>query len=82
MIKNKDFSVRFRLKFHKNRYMEINVRHHMKRKLLGGNYNLKKDPECELPTKTKTNEFESAALENLGGSIAFVRGGNLYEDNE
>ena len=54
----------------------------MKRKLLGGNYDLKKDPECELPTKTKTNEFESAALENLGGSIAFVRGGNLYEDNE
>ena len=54
----------------------------MKRKLLNGNYDLKKDPEYELPTKTKTNEFESAALENLGGSISFVRGGNLYEDNE
>jgi hypothetical protein len=54
----------------------------MKRKLLGGNYDLEKDPECELQEKTKTGEFEAAALDNLGGSIAFVRDGNLYEDNE
>ena len=54
----------------------------MKRKLLGGNYDLKKDPECELQEKTKTGEFERAALDDLGGSIAFVRDGNLYEDNE
>jgi len=54
----------------------------MKRKLLGGNYDLKKDPECELPKEAKGNEFEEAALNNLGGSIAFVRGGNLYEENE
>ena len=54
----------------------------MKRKLLGGNYDLKKNPEYELSKKTKENEFEEAALKNLGGSIAFVRGGNLYEENE
>ena len=54
----------------------------MKRKLLGGNYDLEKNPEHELPKETKGNEFEEAALNNLGGSIAFVRGGNLYEDNE
>jgi hypothetical protein len=54
----------------------------MKRKLLGGNYDLEKNPEHDLPKKTETNEFEEAAIKNLGGSIAFVREGNLYEENE
>ena len=54
----------------------------MKRKLLKGNYNLEKNPESELPEKKQEPEFEKAALENLGGSIAFVRSSNLYEENE
>ena len=53
----------------------------MKRKLVKGNYELKKNPEFELTEKLE-NEFEKAALEHLGGSIAFVRGGNLYEEND
>lgn len=54
----------------------------MKRKLLKGNYDLKKNPESELSEKKSGSEFEKAALEHLGGSIAFVRGGNLYEAND
>lgn len=73
---------KFRWKFHKIDIWRWIITSDMKRKLLGGNYDLKKDPECELPEKTKTSEFESAALDHLGGSIAFVRGGNLYEENE
>ena len=62
--------------------MVISMCHIMKRKLLGGNYDLEKNPEHELPKETTGDEFEEAALNNLGGSIAFVRGGNLYEENE
>ena len=54
----------------------------MKRKLLKGNYKLEKNPESELSEKKSESEFEKAALEHLGGSIAFVRGGKLYEENE
>jgi len=54
----------------------------MKRKLLRGNYDLEKNPESELSEKKTEHEFEKAALEHLGGSIAFVRGGNLYEEND
>jgi len=54
----------------------------MKRKLLSGNYKPEKNPESELPNKKPEHEFEEAALEHLGGSIAFVRGGNLYEEND
>jgi len=54
----------------------------MKRRLLDGNYDLKKNPESKLPEKKVEHEFEEAALEHLGGSIAFVRNGSLYEENE
>jgi len=54
----------------------------MKRKLLKGNYNVEKNPESELSEEKIENAFEKAALENLGGSIAFVRDGNLYEEND
>lgn len=53
----------------------------MKRKLLKGNYNPKINPEAETEKPMIENEFEKAAIENLGGSIAFVRGGKLYEEN-
>ena len=52
----------------------------MKRKLLRGNYDAKTVPETEKQVET-THEFEDAALSNLGGSIAFVRKGKLYEEN-
>jgi hypothetical protein len=53
----------------------------MKRKLISGNYDLQKNPESELPDKKEEHEFEEAALKRLGGSIAFVRGGRIYEEN-
>ena len=52
----------------------------MKRKLLQGNYETKIIPEIEKQDKT-SYEFEDAAISNLGGSIAFVRKGKLYEEN-
>jgi len=52
----------------------------MKRKLLRGNYEAKTDPETENQVEA-THEFEEAALSNLGGSIAFVRKGKFYEEN-
>ena len=54
----------------------------MKNKLLKGNYAPKINPEMEMENSTNTiNEFEKKAIEKLGGSIAFVRGGNLYDEN-
>lgn len=53
----------------------------MKRKLLKGNYESQVNPEIEKKGAKSENEFERAAIENLGGSIAFVRGGKLYEEN-
>ena len=51
----------------------------MKRKLLQGNYEPKTNPEMD---KVETShEFEEEALGKLGGSIAFVRKGKLYEEN-
>ncbi len=54
----------------------------MKRKLLNGNYDLGKNPESEILETKSENDFEKAALEHLGGSIAFVRKGSLYEEND
>lgn len=53
----------------------------MKKKLLKGNYVPKVNPEVEANTSSNTSEFEKTAIEKLGGSIAFVRGGKLYEEN-
>jgi hypothetical protein len=53
----------------------------MKRKLLGGNYNLEKEPEVDITIKKDISDFEKDAIDHLGGSIAFVRGGSLYEEN-
>ena len=53
----------------------------MKKKLLKGNYPPKINPEVEEMNTSITNEFEKNAIEKLGGSIAFVRGGNLYDEN-
>jgi hypothetical protein len=54
----------------------------MKRKLLKGNYELEKNPESELSKTKPEHDLEKAALEHLGGSIAFVRDGRLYEEND
>ena len=53
----------------------------MKRKLLKGNYVLEKNPESESQNKKDGSEFEEDAIKHLGGSIAFVRGGSLYDEN-
>lgn len=53
----------------------------MKRKLLKGNYQLDEEPESEMPVENQVHDLEKSALENLGGSIAFVRDGKLYEEN-
>lgn len=55
----------------------------MKKNLLKGNYTPKIEPKIEVKdsNNTTTNEFEKKAIEKLGGSIAFVRGGNLYDEN-
>jgi hypothetical protein len=53
----------------------------MKRKLLGGNYDLEKNPEVNITQKKDVSDFEKDAIEHLGGSIAFVRGGSLYDEN-
>ena len=53
----------------------------MKRKLLSGNYNPEKNPEISLYDNKSTKGFEQSAIEKLGGSIAFVRGGKLYDEN-
>jgi len=53
----------------------------MARKLLNGNYDLEKNPETTTTHEKSYNEFEKAALEHLGGSIAFIRGGILYDEN-
>ena len=53
----------------------------MKRKLLSGNYNLENDPEANTTVKENMSEFEKDAIKHLGGSIAFVRGGSLYDEN-
>ena len=53
----------------------------MRKKLLKGNYLPKVNPEVEEKNTSTTNEFEKKAIEKLGGSIAFVRGGNLYDEN-
>lgn len=53
----------------------------MKRRLLKGNYETRMNPEIEKQEVKLENEFEKAAIEHLGGSIAFVRGGKLYEEN-
>ena len=54
----------------------------MKKNLLKGNYAPKVNPEMESKDSTSTvNEFEKKAIEKLGGSIAFVRGGTLVDEN-
>jgi len=42
---------------------------------------LKKIQNLNCLKKKSEHEFEEAALEHLGGSIAFVRDGSLYEEN-
>ena len=54
----------------------------MRKRLLKGNYLPKVNPEVEEKISSTTNEFEKKAIEKLGGSIAFVRGGNLYDENK
>ena len=54
----------------------------MKRKLIKGNYNPEKNPEITISEEEPQNEFETAAIKNLGGSIAFVRSGKLYDENK
>ena len=51
----------------------------MARKLLQGNYEPEKNPDAK--TVESLHEFEDEALDSLGGSIAFVRKGMLYEEN-
>jgi len=55
----------------------------MKKKLLRGNYTPEENPEVEGSDRSLsiTHEFEKKAIERLGGSIAFVRGGKLYDEN-
>lgn len=55
----------------------------MKKKLLKGNYVPDDNPEMEekKSSLSTTHEFEKKAIERLGGSIAFVRGGKLYDEN-
>tara|TARA_B100000953_G_C18002042_1_gene415435 strand:- start:1200 stop:1364 length:165 start_codon:yes stop_codon:yes gene_type:complete len=53
----------------------------MKRKLIDGNYNTEKNPELDVSDKESQNEFEINALKKLGGSIAFIRNGKLYDEN-
>ncbi len=55
----------------------------MKKKLLKGNYLPESNPEMEEKntSSSTTHEFEKKAIERLGGSIAFVRGGKLYDEN-
>ncbi len=54
----------------------------MKKNLVKGNYVPKVNPEIEVKTSTDTaNEFERKTIERLGGSISFVRGGKLYDEN-
>jgi hypothetical protein len=54
----------------------------MDKKLLRGNYAPKVNPEMESKNTTDvTNEFEKKTIEKLGGSISFVRGGKLYDEN-
>jgi len=54
----------------------------MKKNLLKGNYIPKDNPEIESKNVIDSgNEFEKKAIEKLGGSIAFVRGGSLYDEN-
>lgn len=53
----------------------------MKRKLLSGNYEVEKNPEANTTREENISEFEKDAIEHLGGSIAFVRGGSLYDEN-
>ena len=53
----------------------------MKRKILSGNYDLEKNPEVSLHNTESIKGFEQSAIEKLGGSIAFVRGGKLYDEN-
>ena len=54
----------------------------MKKNLLKGNYTPEYNPEMESKNSTDSgNEFEKKAIEKLGGSIAFVRGGPLYDEN-
>tara|TARA_B110000881_G_C18564515_1_gene511786 strand:- start:778 stop:945 length:168 start_codon:yes stop_codon:yes gene_type:complete len=55
----------------------------MERKLIKGNYNPEKDPKITISKEEEPqNEFETAAIKNLGGSIAFVRDGKLYDENK
>ncbi len=54
----------------------------MKKNLLKGNYVPKANPKMEAKNSTDaTNEFERKTIERLGGSISFVRGGKLYDEN-
>tara|TARA_B100001750_G_scaffold121380_1_gene96229 strand:- start:601 stop:765 length:165 start_codon:yes stop_codon:yes gene_type:complete len=53
----------------------------MKKKLLGGNYEPKVNPEVEITKPKDKDEFETEAIKHLGGSIAFVRGDKFYEEN-
>ena len=54
----------------------------MKRKLIDGNYNTEKNPELDVSDKeSQEKEFEINALKKLGGSIAFIRNGKLYDEN-
>jgi hypothetical protein len=53
----------------------------MKRKLIDGNYTPEKNPEINTSNEESCNEFEISAIKNLGGSIAFIRNGRLYDEN-
>jgi len=53
----------------------------MKRKLIDGNYTPENNPELTISDEESHNEFEISAIKNLGGSIAFVRDGKLYDEN-
>lgn len=54
----------------------------MKKNLLKGNYVTKANPSMEADNIIDaTNEFERKTIEKLGGSISFVRGGKLYDEN-
>ena len=54
----------------------------MKKNLLKGNYTPKANPEIETKDSgSNITEFEKKTIEKLGGSISFVRGGSLVDEN-
>ncbi len=55
-----------------------------RRKLLSGNYEPKKEAvhDSDKEMREKVEAFEVAALQKLGGSIAFVRGRKLIDEGD